>query len=86
MDDIPTKKEILEKIGSGAKPGTNTHDYHIYSLIAKCTDEIKTSIDLFSASSNKLGTKILCLNIILTIATVVYAIVNIFQYCYQISQ
>lgn len=74
---IQHRKELIESIEySGNLKMTNSEKAKM-EIFANCLDDLEDSINCNSDSSQKLATKVFWLNVILTIATVIAAIIAV---------
>lgn len=84
--NLLTREQLVSKMIGTAQPGSEVHEQLKMAVIARSVGDIenavsklKESIDKSSYSNGKLSQKLFWLNIILTSATVVYAIVAVIQ-------
>jgi hypothetical protein len=85
-----TKEELLKTLHENSKSGTPRFEQQKTAIFVRCIEDIEKSIsdleksiNTNASSSDKLGNKILGLNIILTLATCIASIIAIFEYFYK---
>lgn len=87
-----TKNEILDSLIGTAQVGSPVQELQKMGIIVRCAEEIEKSISSLNItvdslqktveesaiSSNKLASKVFWLNVVLTVATVIYAAATIY--------
>jgi hypothetical protein len=76
-----TKEELLDKLlSNGSMPGSINHEGQKMAVWVACTRDMEKTIREFNNTSTKLSARILWLNIILGIFTVVGTVLAIIQW------
>lgn len=84
------KYEILEKLDEVGQPGSHAHEQMKMGIIVRCIEDLEKALNNLeismnnnAKSSNSLSKKVLYLNIILTIATVVASIIAVMTFVFK---
>ena len=73
------KNQLLNNLLTDAHVGTQVHEQQKMAIFVRCTEDLEASIRKFKDSSNKLSNRILWLNIILGLFTIVGTVLAIVQ-------
>ena len=72
------KNQILGNLIWTGMPGSPVHEQQKMWIFVRCTEDLENVIKESSESSNSLWIKIFYLNVILTIATIIWAIATFY--------
>jgi hypothetical protein len=78
------KNQLLKGLLTDAQVGSQVHEQQKMAIFVRCTEDLEASVRQFTDSSNKLSNRILWLNVILGLFTIVgtaLAIVQMIKQC-----
>jgi hypothetical protein len=74
-----TKEDLLRSLYSDAQVGSQVFEQQRMAIFVRCTEDIQTSIKDFTNSNNRLSSRLLWLNIILGVFTVVGTVLTVWS-------
>jgi hypothetical protein len=74
-----TKEELLTALYTDSQVNSKVHEQQKMAIFVRCTEDLQQSIGHFTQSSNKLANRILWLNIILGVFTVIGTVLAVWQ-------
>jgi len=73
------KEELLCSLYSDSQVGSNVFEQQRMAIFVRCTEDIQRSIDAFTTSNTRLSGRLLWLNIILGIFTIVGTVLAVWS-------
>jgi hypothetical protein len=74
-----SKEDLLRSLYSDAQVGSQVFEQQRMAIFVRCTEDIQNSINTFTNSNNRLSGRLLWLNIILGVFTVVGTVLTVWS-------
>jgi hypothetical protein len=74
-----SKEDLLRSLYADSQVGSQVHEQQRMAIFVRCTEDLQGSIDKFTETNNRLSGRLLWLNIVLGVFTIVGTVLSVWS-------